>query len=318
MEDLRTISLCSVAVKIITKVLAARLQGILNQVISHYQSAFIKGRIITDNFIIAHEISHVLKSSKSRKDFSASIKVDMSKAYDRVEWPFLEQLMMRMGFAEKWVDRVMHCVRSVTYHVKVNGHVSQKITPRRGLRQGDPISPYLFLFCSELLSAKLSAAVSQQRISGVKFGVGGPIVSHLFFADDSIFFIKADAAEADALKNILSQYEMTSGQRINLEKSEVVFSSSTPLDIQRTISGRLMVNQASSHSRYLGLPLVVGQRKIEVFRCITEKIWKRINDWKNKLLSMAGKEVLVKAVLQAIPVYMMSVYRFPQKTIRYH
>ncbi|KAL9674665.1 hypothetical protein QQ045_002863 [Rhodiola kirilowii] len=173
MEDLRPISLCSIVIKIITKILAFRLQSILDQVVSCYQSSFIKGRIITDNFIIAHEISHFLKSCKSRKDFYASIKVDISKAYDRVEWPFLEQLMLKMRSAVKWINRVMHCVRSVTYQVKVNDCISKKIIPNRGLRQGDPLSPYLFLLCSELLSAKMSTAAARQEISGIRFGSGG-------------------------------------------------------------------------------------------------------------------------------------------------
>ncbi|KAL9687653.1 hypothetical protein QQ045_032060 [Rhodiola kirilowii] len=315
MADLRPISLCTVAVKIITKVLAARLQGILNQVISCCQSAFIKGRIITDNFTVAHETSHILKSCKSRKDFYAFVKVDMSKAYDRVEWSFLEMLMRRMGFASTWVNRIMLCVRSVTYQVKVNDHISRRIFPERGLRQGDPLSPSLFLFCSELLSSLLNAGVAQHTITGMKFGMSGPVVTHLFFADDSIFFIKANAEEAEALKNTLVQFERASGQRVNLEKSEIVFSRNTPIDIQQRVAAVLMVRQVPSHSKYLGLPLVVGQRKVEVFNSIVEKVWNKINDWKNKFLSMAGREVLIKAVLQSLSVYMMSVYHFPQKTL---
>ncbi|KAL9674104.1 hypothetical protein QQ045_030374 [Rhodiola kirilowii] len=170
MEDLRPISLCTVAVKIITKILTARLQGILDKVISVSQSAFIKGRIIMDNFIVAHEISHFLKQCRSQKDFFASIKVNMSKAYDRVEWSFLDQVMRRMGFAEKWIERVMLCVRSVSYQVKVNDQTSRIILPGRGLRQGDPLSPYLFLLVSELLSAKISSAVASNSLSGIKLG----------------------------------------------------------------------------------------------------------------------------------------------------
>ncbi|KAL9690838.1 hypothetical protein QQ045_011249 [Rhodiola kirilowii] len=180
MEDLRPISLCTVAMKIITKILAGRLQGILDRVISVSQCAFIKGRIITDNFIVAHEISHFLKRCRSRKEFFASIKVDMSKAYDRVEWSFLEQVMERMGFTDKWINRVMLCVRTVTYQVKINDQTSRSITPGRGLRQGDPLSPYLFLLVSELLSAKMAAAVNRKSLSGIQLGRGGPTISHLF------------------------------------------------------------------------------------------------------------------------------------------
>ncbi|KAL9687380.1 hypothetical protein QQ045_031781 [Rhodiola kirilowii] len=145
-EDWRPISLCTVAVKIITKILASRLHHILDQVISPFQSAFIKGRIITDNFIVAHELAHFMKSIRDDKRFYASLKVDMSNAYDRVEWEFLKKLLLKMGFAAKWVDRIMECVCSVTYRVKVNDKVSSVIKPGRGLRQRDPISPICFCF----------------------------------------------------------------------------------------------------------------------------------------------------------------------------
>ncbi|KAL9689246.1 hypothetical protein QQ045_033681 [Rhodiola kirilowii] len=108
---------------------------------------------------------------------------------------------------------------------------------------------------------------------------------------------------------------MVSGQRINMEKSEVVFSRNTPADVRQDVVNLLRIGQVDSHSKYLGLPLIVGQRKTETFHCITEKIWRKMGDWKGKLLSMVGKEVLIKAVVQTIPMYMMSVYYFPQKNL---
>ncbi|KAL9676640.1 hypothetical protein QQ045_004856 [Rhodiola kirilowii] len=316
MEDWRPISLCSVAVKIITKILASRLQPILDRIISIYQSAFIKGRIISDNFIIAHEVSNFFRSYKGSSGAYASIKLDMSKAYDRVEWGFLEALMRKMGFADKWVDRVMSCVSSVSYLVKVNDQFSNEIFPQRGLRQGDPLSPYLFLLCTELLSAKISAAVSSGDISGVRICREAPAISHLFFADDSIFFIRARSGEAQKLKEILRQYEEATGQRINFQKSEISFSRNCPESVRSEIVQVFDIVQVECHTRYLGLPLVMGQRKADMFGCIIEKAWRKINDWKCKLLSAAGREVLIKAVLQALPVYMMSVYRFPEKCIQ--
>ncbi|KAL9685687.1 hypothetical protein QQ045_023138 [Rhodiola kirilowii] len=231
-EDWRPISLCTVAVKIITKLIAMRLQPILQQVISIFQSAFVKGRIISDNFVIAHEIANYLKSRRGPTECFASIKLDMSKAYDRVEWLFLEKLLRNMGFASLWVDRVMCCVCSVSYQIRINDTVSSIIRPERGLRLGDPLSPYLFLLCTKLLNAKMCAGMAANAISGVRICRNAPTVTHLFFADDSIFFIKAEAGEARSLKAILSQYECVTGQRINYEKSEIVFSRNTPVDVR--------------------------------------------------------------------------------------
>ncbi|KAL9664909.1 hypothetical protein QQ045_020318 [Rhodiola kirilowii] len=271
MEEWRPISLCTVALKIITKIFAQRLQPILNQVISIYQSAFVKGRIITDNFVVAHEIANFLKNCRDLYNLYASVEVDMSKAYDRIEWVFLEIVLLRMGFAGVWVDRVMKCVSTVSYQVRVNDNISSVIIPSRGLRQGDPISPYLFLFCTELLNAKLQLGISRKLISGIKICKKAPVVSHLFFADDLIFFVKADVSEARNLKNILQQYKTVSGQMINFDKSEVCFSKNTPADMRVDICNVLRIPQVNSHSRYLGLPLVMGQRKTEAFRGILEK-----------------------------------------------
>ncbi|KAL9668408.1 hypothetical protein QQ045_002789 [Rhodiola kirilowii] len=314
MEDWRPISLCTVAVKIITKILAMRLQPILDQIISPFHSAFIKGRIISDNIVVAHEISHYMRSRRDDKNFYASIKVDMSKAYDRVEWMFLERLLLKLGFEDKWVARVMLCVNSVSYQVKVNDKLSTRIMPGRGLRQGDPLSPYLFLLCTELLNFKMEQVAGRKKISGIQIYRKAPTITHLLFADDSIFFVKADRDEVSSLKDVFSQYEGVSGQRINFEKSEVCFSHNTPADVRREISNLLRMPQVHCHSKYLGLPLVVGQRKSENFKCVIEKIWRKVKDWKSKL-SAAGREVLVKAVIQAIPVYMMAVYQFPKKVI---
>ncbi|KAL9690247.1 hypothetical protein QQ045_010644 [Rhodiola kirilowii] len=173
-------------------------------VISIYQSAFVKGRIISDNFIVAHEVSHFLKNGKSGSSCYASIKLDMSKAYDRVEWCFLESIMHRLGFAEKW-------------------------------------------------------------ISGIKIRRIALIVTHLFFADDFIFFIKADPEEATR------RNEAVSGQRINLEKYEVSFNPNTPDHIRRQVAGILGVHQFPRHSKYLGLSLAMGHKKTEMCRVLLAK-----------------------------------------------
>ncbi|KAL9667910.1 hypothetical protein QQ045_002279 [Rhodiola kirilowii] len=131
-----------------------------------------------------------------------------------------------------------------------------------------------------------------------------------------MFFIRATSTEALNFKRILIQYEEASGQRVNFEKSEILFSRNTPADIRAEITEVLGVRQVPFHSKYLGLPLVMGQKKSEMFRCIVEKIWNKMSDWKCKLLSAAGREVLIKVVLQALPIYTMSVYKLPEKCIQ--
>jgi hypothetical protein len=139
----------------VSKVLSGRLRAILDDVISPSQSAFVPGHLISDNILVAYEITHFLLNKREGDLGYAALKLDMSKAYDRVEWDFLEKMMRRMGFDENWIRLIMECVSTVSYQIKVNGELIDRFKPERGLRQGDPLSPYLFLICTEGLSALL-------------------------------------------------------------------------------------------------------------------------------------------------------------------
>ena len=142
--DFQLISLCNVVYKLIAKVLANRLKRVLGEIISPNQSAFISGGLIIDNVLIAYEALHTMDSRLSSNEGYMALKLDMSKAYDRVEWDFLELIMRRLGFDERWVFLVMTCVRTVKYSVIINGQAYGEIIPSWGLRQGDPLSPYFF------------------------------------------------------------------------------------------------------------------------------------------------------------------------------
>ncbi|KAM5560293.1 hypothetical protein ABKV19_021457 [Rosa sericea] len=312
MHQLRPISLCNVLYKIGSKVLANRLKPLLNEVISPFQSAFVPGRLISDNSLLAFEVSHCLKRRRSGKKAYCALKLDMSKAYDRVEWEFLEVVMLKMGFCNVWVNWVMASVRTVSYSFIVNGDPRGRIIPSRGLRQGDAISPYLFLLVAEALSRLIMVAERDDRLHGVEVCRGAPSISHLFFADDSFIFFKAEAAECMVLKGILQDYENASGQQVNLQKSCISFSKNVALDCQEELASLLGVTRVEKHDKYLGLPTEISYSKEEAFAFLNEKIRARTQGWREKTLSVAGREVLIKAVAQAIPSYVMSCFELPK------
>ena len=162
-----------------------------------------------------------------------AIKTDMSKAYDRVEWPFLRALMLKMGFAQKWVDLIIFCVSSVSYKVLLNGAPRGFIKPTRGIRQGDPISPFLFILCTEALVANLKDAEWNGRIQGLQISRASPSTSQ--FADDGLFFCKADPSQGQEIINILRIYGEASGQQLNAAKSSVMFGHDVDNTTRNTI-----------------------------------------------------------------------------------
>ncbi|KAL5565698.1 hypothetical protein UlMin_028862 [Ulmus minor] len=264
--EFRPISLCNVIYKIISKMLANRLRRVMGSVISEEQSAFIPGRLITDNAIIGFESLHAIKRRKTKKNYLA-LKLDMAKAYDRVEWEFIQRMMTKLGFSGVWINKIMACISSVTYSFQFNGKRFGHLTPSRGLRQGDPLSPYLFLLCGEGLSSLLHRYEQNEVLQGLRCGMRGPTISHLLFADDSLFFLEAKLSACAAVKEILRFYEAASGQ--------------------------------------MGL-----------FSSIRDRVWNKLCGWKSKLLSAGGREVLSKAIIQAIPTYAMNLFKLPSSLIK--
>jgi hypothetical protein len=311
MKDWRPISLCNVLYKIVAKVLANRLKPVLDKCISENQSAFVPGRSILDNAMAAIEIIHYMKAKTRGKKGEVALKLDISKAYDHIDWEYLKDMMAKMGFCQKWIRWIMLCVETVDYSIIVNGHMVGPVVPGRGLRQGDPLSPYLFIICAEGLSALIRQAENRGELHGIKICRKAPIISHLLFADDCFLFFKATSNEASVLKNILSVYEAASGQAINLQKSEFYCSRNVPAEAREAIANQLGVSQVLGTGKYLGLPSMIGRSKKSTFKFIKDRIWKKINSWSSRHLSQAGREIMIKSILQSIPTYVMSIFFSP-------
>ena len=222
-----------------------------------------------------------------------AIKLDMSKAYDRVEWTYLEAVMRRMGFDERWVRLMMICLTSISYSILVNGEPKGMIIPTRGIRQGDPLSPFLFLLCTEGLNGLISQAANCGDIKGYALCRNSPRLTHLLFVDDSLLFCRATERECNNILEILNVYGSCSGQQINRNKTTIFFSKLTSEDTREHIKQALGVLEIKQYEKYLGLPSFVGRRKKASFK----KVWRKLQGWEEKLLSQAGREILIKAVV---------------------
>lgn len=169
-----------------------RLKVAMQSLISQNQSAFVGGRQIQDNLVIVHEMLHMLKKRRRGQEEEVLIKLDMHKAYDRLDWAFLERVLTAYGFLLVWVQRVMTLTKGVSYKIKINGFTGKAFSPQRGLRQGDPLSPYLFILASDVISHLFKHAVIVGSVRGIQLPNAGPCLTHLLFDDDSILFARAN------------------------------------------------------------------------------------------------------------------------------
>lgn len=190
-----------------------RLKPLLNGLVSPFQTTFIAGRNISENVILTQELLHGFKSKRGRSA-NMALKFDMSKAYDKMEWSFIEKVLISYGFDNHFVNLISQCISTTSLSVLINGSPHGRIFPQRGLRQGDPLSPYLFIICSEILSRLFARKEEEGSFRGIKIAVEYPPVTHLLFADDLIVFTKAEHKDANAVMDVLEVYKQWSGQEI--------------------------------------------------------------------------------------------------------
>ena len=249
-----------------------------------------------------------MKTRRVKGNIFCALKLDMMKAYGRLEWSYLRAVMLKLGISPRFTETVMRCVTSVSFSVLFNGGILDFFRPSRGVRQGDPISPYLFLLAAEGLSCLLKGA---DGVRGIKVAPPTPEVNHLLFADDSLLFFEANNTAATRVQELLHKYCNTSGQRINIDKSSKKFSKGVPESTREEVKNVLNVHNESLSEKYLSLTSDVGRSKEGCFKYLKDRVWKHVQGWMEKCLSAGGKEVLIKSVAQAIPTYSMSCFKLP-------
>ena len=309
--EFRPISFYNVVYRIVAKAIANRLKPILNHIISPNQSIFIPNRLITDNVIIGYECLHKIRHNKGHRNDLVALKLDISKTYDRVEWNFHEQTMSILGFSVKWIRLIMSCITTTCFSIIINGDPVGLIKPEKSLRQGCPLSPYLFILCAETFSNLLHQAEREQKIRGLKFAKDITI-SHLLFVDDSLVFSRASVAYCKHLKRIFYCYVTASGHIFNFEKSSIFISGKTTSEQILAIRSIFQLEVVFKYEKYFGLPSMLGRKKMIFFNEVTLKVSNKISSWHHKIFSSGGKKILIKAVAQAILAYAMSLFKLPK------
>ena len=297
--------------KILTKVLANRIKRVMNKVISKSQNAFVEGRQILDAVLIANEL---VDSSLRRKKCGLVCKLDIEKAYDSISWEFLYKVLDKMGFGSRWLSWMKWCISTASFSILINGTPAGFFQSSRGLRQGDPLSPYLFVIGMEALSCLINRAVDGNYLFGIQVANrrGEDLsISHLLYADDTLIFCEDDIEQLKFLSWILMWFEAMSGLKINLSKSEIIPIG--PVNNLVELASELGCNIGSLPTSYLGLPLGAKHKALGVWDPIEERFRKRLAAWKSQYISKGGRITLIRSTLSSLPIYHLSLFRMPQK-----
>ncbi|KAK3189658.1 hypothetical protein Dsin_029219 [Dipteronia sinensis] len=306
-KDFRPISLVGSLYKVLAKVLATRLQSVMNSVIGESQMAFVKHRQILNGFVVAEEIIHKWKRDKER---GLVVKLDFKKAYDSVDHRFLVSMMIDMGFGSKWRGWIRSCISSPMLSILVNGSPTPRFRVERGLRQGDPLSPFLFNIVVKGMNCLFQKAHAENLMEGATFGDNLLHISHLQFTDDTILFLQPKIEYLRNVRRILRCFELASGLRINFHKSSVTRVGIFGVTHEEW-SEAFRCKSVPLPITYLGLPLGARPCSILFWKEIIIRIENRLAPWKRRFLSKGGRLVLIKSVLSSLPSYFMAVFKMP-------
>jgi len=309
-KDFRPISLIHSFAKLVTKLLVNRLAPLLPSLVSASQSAFVRGRRIHDNFML---VQQMVKSLHKMKEAHILLKLDISKAFDSVSWSFLLEVLRKVGFGQRWRDLICLILSTSSTQILVNGEPGDTIYHRRGLRQGDPLSPMLFILVMDVLNSLVNYATSVGLLQPLVLQQARHRVS--FYADDAVIFLRPYSLDLITIKHLLDFFGHASGLRTNLAKSSVSPIHCSDEELALT-ANTLSCSIKAFPCTYLGLPLSIGKPTKEVLLPLVDRVADYLPGWKASLMHRAGRLVMVKVVLTAVPIYHLIALDLPKWVIK--
>ncbi|GJS20249.1 RNA-directed DNA polymerase, eukaryota [Tanacetum coccineum] len=310
-NDYRPISLIGSVYKVVTKIMATRLAMVIESIVSDTQSAFVAKRQILDGPFILNEVLHWCKRKNKKAMF---FKVDFAKAYDSVRWDFLIDVLEAFGFGTTWCNWVRGTFCFAKGSILVNGSPSNEFQFHCGLKQGDPLSPYLFILVMESLHLSVCRAVNDRLFNGIRLH-GSLSLSHLFYADDALFIGEWSDANLRGIIQILKCFHLASGLHINLNKSQLL-GVGVPRATVEAMAISIGCSIMQNKFRYLGVMVGDCMSRFKAWEDVVIKLRTRLSKWKAKTLSIGGRLTLLKSVLGASPLYTMSIFKVPKGVLK--
>ncbi|WVZ69638.1 hypothetical protein U9M48_018397 [Paspalum notatum var. saurae] len=308
--DYRPISLIHSFAKIVSKVLALRLAPKLGDLVSASQSAFVKKRCIQDNLLYVRNLARAYHRTRTP---ALLLKLDISKAFDSVSWEYLFELLQIRVFPTRWRNWLALILSSSSSSVLLNGVAGDAIVHKRGLRQGDPLSPYLLILAIDSLQRLFELATEEGFLSPLRGRYAKLRLS--LYADDAVIFINPLKQDVDMTIRLMQRFGDATGLRINLSKSSVAAIRCQDVDLDSILSS-FSGQRVEFPITYLGMPLSVGRLRLVHLELIKDKAVAKLSGWQCKLLSPGGRRVLVRSVLSSLPVYLLTVIKSPKVFIK--
>ncbi|GJV22275.1 RNA-directed DNA polymerase, eukaryota, reverse transcriptase zinc-binding domain protein, partial [Tanacetum coccineum] len=309
-KEFRPISLIGSVYKIVAKILANRLVMVSGDLVSDTQSAFVKDRQILDGPFILNE---VVQWCKKKRKQTMIFKVDFEKAYDSVRWDFVVAILKKFGFGDKWCKWILSCLQSSRGSILVNGSPTSEFQFFKGLKQGDPLSPFLFILVMESLHISFQRVVDAGLFSGIMLDTSLS-VSHLFYADDVIFMGQWNQTNIDTIIRVLNVFHSVSGLRINMKKSKLMGISVDSSKVEQAVK-KIGCMALKMPFKYLGSKVGDRMSRINSWNDVIETMVARLSRWKLKTISIGGRLTLLKSVLGSTPIYHMSMYKVPKTVL---
>ncbi|GJS62333.1 RNA-directed DNA polymerase, eukaryota [Tanacetum coccineum] len=310
-KDFRPISLIGCLYKIIAKILTNRLVSVIGDLVNEVQSAFVAERQILDGPFILNE---VLQWCRRKKKHALIFKVDFEKAYDSVRWDFLDDVLNKFGFGNKWRNWIQSCLRSSRGSILINGSPTEEFQFFKGLKQGDPLSPFLFILIMESLHISFQRVIDEGLFTGINLNTTVNL-SHLFYADDVIFIGQWSELNIDTLVQVLECFYRASGLRINMCKSKIMGVNVEERKVQNAAI-KLGCLVLKTPFTYLGTKVGDNMTRKEAWKVVVDKVLSRLSRWKMRTLSIGGRFTILKSVLGSIPIFHMSIFKVPSNVLK--
>lgn len=278
----------------------------MSLIIDNYQGAFIHERQINDGMLIAAE----LIDSRMKENKNGIIcRVDFEKAFDNINWNCVDIVLERFGFGNIWRGWIKWCITQARFAVLINGEATSMFKNYKGIRQGDPISPFIFIMVAEILSKMISKAASNGLLSGFQVETNSTTITHLQFADDLMVFLDDSTDQVTNLKNVLFAFQLISDLKVNYRKSAIagIGDENNGLECADVLGCDLL----SLPINYLGIPLGSKSKSGSVWDIIIQRCRQKLSSWKRRYLSKGQRLILINGVIASLPIYYLSMFQMP-------